>query len=89
MSENKNNLLYFQNPSMQGLYNEMQEWQRANKRRLLSTSIQKDGDNYCCIALSNPTEVVIVSQDGQRFAEVHLDPVSGVVGGLRTYNFPP
>lgn len=30
-------------------------------KRLLSTSIEKDGDKFCCIALSNPTEVSIVN----------------------------
>lgn len=36
------------------LVGNLQTWQRANNRRLLSTSIEKDGHAYCCIALANP-----------------------------------
>jgi hypothetical protein len=57
--ENKHNLLYFENTSMRGLYEIMEEWQQTNQKRLLSTSIQRDGEKFCCIALTNPTEVVI------------------------------
>jgi hypothetical protein len=67
---NKRNLVYFENPSMHGLYTSMDEWQQANNRRLLSISIQQDGGNYCCIALINPTEVVITSDDGKTHAQV-------------------
>ncbi len=67
---NKRNLLYFENSSMRGLYDCMEEWQHANNRRLLSISIQKDGGNYCCIALTNPTEVVITSADGKMHVDV-------------------
>jgi hypothetical protein len=41
---------------MRGLYVCMDEWQQANNRRLLSVSVQQEGGNYCCIALTNPTE---------------------------------
>ncbi len=57
--QNKRNLYYFESASMRELYNCMEKWQRENQKRLLSTNIQKDGDTFCCIALSNPTEVVI------------------------------
>ena len=67
---NKHNLVYFENPSMRGLYACMEEWQRANNRRLLSISVQQDGSNYCCIAVTNPTEVVITSADGSIYADV-------------------
>jgi hypothetical protein len=67
---NKHNLVYFENPSMRGLYTAMDEWQQANNRRLLSISVQQDFGNYCCIALTNPTEVVITSQDGKNYAYV-------------------
>ncbi|WP_194818352.1 hypothetical protein [Nocardia sp. XZ_19_385] len=71
MSEmNKRNLIYFENPSMRGLYDSMEQWQEANGRRLLSVSVQPDGENYCCIALTNPTEVVITSEDGNNHANV-------------------
>jgi hypothetical protein len=48
----------------------MEEWQHSNKRRLLSISIEKDEENYCCIALTNPAEVVITSSDGSTHASV-------------------
>jgi hypothetical protein len=59
--ENKQNLLYFENRSMKGLFETMEEWQKINRKRLLSTNIQKDHGLFCCIALSNPTEVIICS----------------------------
>ncbi|WP_194836585.1 hypothetical protein [Nocardia sp. XZ_19_369] len=67
---NKRNLVYFENPSMRGLYDAMEEWQAATDRRLLSISVQQDRDNYCAIALTNPTEVVITSADGNNHANV-------------------
>jgi hypothetical protein len=57
--QNKRNLLYFKSSSMRGLYDCMESWQNDNQKRLLSTSIQKDGKFFCCIALSNPSEVII------------------------------
>ena len=59
---NKRNLQYFKNASMDGLYADMEDWQNTNQKRLMSTSIQKDGDMFCCVALSNPSEVVIVDK---------------------------
>jgi hypothetical protein len=67
---NKRNLIYFESSSMRGLYDHMQEWQHANNKRLLSISIQQESDKYCCIALTNPTEVVITSEDGRYHATV-------------------
>lgn len=55
----RRNVLYFEAPSVRELYENMQRWQEAEDKRLLSVSIQLDGNKYCCIALSNPTEVVI------------------------------
>jgi hypothetical protein len=62
--ENKHNLVYFEGESMKELYTTMQEWQFANHKRLLSTNIQKDKGKFCCIALTNPTEVIICDSDG-------------------------
>ena len=70
---NKRNLVYFENPSMRGLYACIEEWQQANNRRLLSISVQQDGGNYCCIALTNPTEVVITNADGTRYVTIDDD----------------
>ena len=75
---NKRNLVYFEGPSMRGLYDSMEEWQQVNNRRLLSISIQQDGGNYCCIALTNPSEVVITSADGRTHANVRAPACSGV-----------
>ena len=61
---NKRNLQYFKNASMDGLYADMEDWQNTNQKRLLSTSILKDGDMFCCVALSNPSEVIICSGTG-------------------------
>jgi hypothetical protein len=67
---NKRNLVFSESPSMRRLYECMDEWQQANNRRLLSVSVQRDEDNYCCIALTNPTEVVITSLHGTEYADV-------------------
>lgn len=80
MSDNKHNVLFFENSTMQGLYKLIEDWQKINQKRLLSLSIQKDGENYCCIALTNPTEVVISSPDGLNYAIVDSD------GTLRVYD---
>jgi len=66
--KNKRNILYFKGKSMRKLYKRMQSWQNKHKKRFLSASIQKDGEVFCCIALTNPTEVVITSEDGKRHA---------------------
>ncbi len=68
--ENKRNLLYFESSSMRGLYDSMDNWQIKNRKRLLSISIQKDAENFCCIALTNPTEVVITDSNGRDHAIV-------------------
>ena len=57
--DNKHNLIYFEGVSMRELYDTMEEWQKTNDKRLLSTNIQKDKGKFCCIALSNPSEVII------------------------------
>ena len=68
--ENKHNLIYFESTSMKELFDNMEEWQETNQKRLLSTNIQKDKGKFCCIALSNPTEVVICSGIGPNQARV-------------------
>lgn len=82
LDDNKHNLLYFQNPSMRGLYECMEQWQKDNKKRLLSVSILQDGGEYCCIALTNPTEVVIVSPYGTN------SPANCENGGLHVWAHP-
>lgn len=58
------NLVYFENATMHGLYNDIEAWQGVHKKQMLSLSIQRERDLYCCIALTGPCEVVIVSGDG-------------------------
>jgi hypothetical protein len=62
MSEdNKQNILYFERPTMRSLFECMENWQNTEGKRFLSASIHKDGDLFCCIALTNPMDVVICS----------------------------
>jgi hypothetical protein len=61
---NKNNLLYFEGTSMKRLFECIWSWQESSQTRLLSASIHKDRGKFCCIALTNPTEVVICSGIG-------------------------
>jgi hypothetical protein len=63
--KNKQNLQFFEAPSMKSLYKNMQEWQVKNNKRLLSTDIQQDGDMFTCIALTNPSEVVLCNLNGE------------------------
>jgi len=62
--KNKENLQYFESKSMKGLYQNMKDWQVKNEKRLLSTDIQQDGHLFTCIALTNPTEVVLCAPNG-------------------------
>jgi hypothetical protein len=58
--DNKRNLQYFEHTTMRGLYECIESWQAANRKRFQSLDIQRDGDLFCCITLTNPTEVTIV-----------------------------
>lgn len=62
---NKSNLHYFESDTMKGLYLELEKWQTENQKRWLSTNIQVDGNKFCCIALTNPTEVMLVNRKGE------------------------
>jgi len=79
--ENKHNILFFESPTMQGLYETMESWQNSNQKRFLSMSIQKDGINFCCIALTNPSEVVITDINGIYHAKVFSDSTLHVYSG--------
>jgi len=63
--KNKRNLFYKEAKTMQKLYKKIQKWQNKHKKRLLSIVINKDNNKYCCIGLSNPTEVTIVDSFGR------------------------
>tara|TARA_B100000795_G_scaffold227672_1_gene184095 strand:+ start:38 stop:325 length:288 start_codon:yes stop_codon:yes gene_type:complete len=68
---NKHNILFFEGSTMKGLHLEMDNWQKDNKKRFLSMSINKDGDLFSCIALTNPSEVIIVDGSDSGGAAVH------------------
>ena len=78
---NKHNILYFEGSSMRELHNTMDEWQNENEKRFLSMSVNKDGESYCCIALTNPSEVIICSSYDDKEASV-------IEGRLLTYSKP-
>ena len=61
---NKLNSLYFEAPTMKALFVQLQAWQVEHRKRLLNIQIQREGELLCCIALTNPTEVLIVSGAG-------------------------
>jgi len=61
---NKRNVHYFEASTMASLHQKLDSWQEEKQQRLLSISIQREGDQYCCIALSNPMEVVITDASG-------------------------
>jgi hypothetical protein len=72
MESNKRNIHYFEASSMRDLYSVIDEWQIESKKRLLSINVERDGDSFCCIALTNPTEVIIMdgySEDGVSVAD--------------------
>ena len=69
--DNKMNLLYFESPTMKGLHGMLHQWQETHRKRLLSVSIQRDGDLLCCIALTNPTEVVITNAQGTEYVGIY------------------
>jgi len=54
--DKKPNTQYFEGGSMRELYSQMEEWERSNRQRLLSVSVQEDKGRFCCTALTNPTE---------------------------------
>jgi hypothetical protein len=56
---------------MHALFEDMQTWQVENQKRLLSTNIEKDGDTFCCIALTNPSEVTIVGASSEVADVIH------------------
>ncbi len=65
---------------MRELYDHMEAWQIEQRKRLLSVSVERDGESFCCIALTNPTEVVIVGGMGVSQAGV-------TAGHLNVFDF--
>ena len=81
---NKRNLVFFESESMKGLYNVMDDWQEKNSKRLLSTNIQQDSGKFCCIALTNPSEVIICH--GTDIDQASVDNSALVVEDYRYYS---
>lgn len=67
MSDNKRNLEYFRAASMHDLFQALQAWQVENRKRFLSLNVERDGDEFCCIALTNPSEVVLVDGSADEY----------------------
>ena len=59
--DNKRNIVYFEGETMRGLYEAIDTWQESERKRLASLSVQVCDGKYCAIAVTNPTEVVIVN----------------------------
>jgi len=59
---NKNNLHFFAADSMRDMHRQLTKWQAENQKRFLSLEIQQDEGQFCCLALTNPTEVVIMAR---------------------------
>lgn len=53
-SENHQNFLYFESVSMKGLHKELENWQATSKKGILSMSIHRDRELFCCIAITSP-----------------------------------
>ena len=68
--DNKRNIVYFEGETMRGLYEAIDTWQETERKRLASLSVQVCDGKYCAIAVTNPTEVVIVQGRGPGEATV-------------------
>ena len=66
MENNKRNILYFEANSMLELYEKLNNWQVENKKRFLSLNILQENSKFACIALTNPTEVIITDRFGSQ-----------------------
>ena len=71
--DNKRNIVYFEGETMRRLYEAIDTWQETERKRLASLSVQVCDGKYCAIAVTNPTEVVIVHGRGQGQATVTDD----------------
>ena len=60
--ENKHNVLDFESCSMRKPHGCFGKWPSANHKRFLTTSIRRDRGKFCCLALTNPSEVVILGR---------------------------
>jgi hypothetical protein len=56
---------------MRELHGLLKAWQNEHRQRFLSVSVQADHGMFCCIALTNPIEVVICNGSGGDEVEVN------------------
>lgn len=70
MDDNKRNIVYFEAATMRELFGQLDVWQAGERKRLQSLSIERDGELFCCIGTTNPSEVVIVDGHGDKQAGV-------------------
>lgn len=50
--EDKSSLLYFENPTMRGLYECLETWQNTTQKQIRYLSVQQDQGKFCCIVLT-------------------------------------
>jgi len=86
--DNKRNIVYFEGETMRGLYEAIDTWQETERKRLASLSVQVCDGKYCAIAVTNPTEVVIVN--GRRGSKPPIEYQAMVTknGELLTVRWP-
>ena len=63
-SESHMNSEYCEAATMKELYVMIARWQEENKKRMLSLAVDKCRGGLCCLAVTNPMEVVIVTPPG-------------------------
>ena len=68
--EHELNSHIFKAKSMQELYSRMGAWRKIRRRTFLFISIEQNGDMFRAIALTDPSEVVNTSMDGNSHADV-------------------
>ena len=93
MSEYKSSFFYFESPTMQGLYDCLENWQNTAQKYILSINIQRDHENYCCIVLANSLELAqtpltLYEVDMERFRRKALKHI-GIGVNFSTCNIKP
>jgi hypothetical protein len=71
MKNNKKNIYFFEAENTFQLFEKLKMWQDENEKRFLSVNVVKEGEKICCIALTNPTEVVITNEYGSETVNVY------------------
>jgi len=69
LEQYKSNLVYFECSSMSELYASLKGWQNSNQKSFISLSIQKDGTNFCCVAIISPIELTQIIEYKEAMAK--------------------